>query len=145
MFNYMNKNVGQRIPGVVLFEFYLALQSKIRLFTASEVDCIFCPVIRCLSMTMCTASSWLAGKQKHKMVLEMMIKNFTNLALSASARQLTCVWSTTVFHKVLYNQGQVGKVRPPHQFKHWRLWRNSQWIQWTHGNCINVLYPCMFK
>lgn len=44
---------------------YLALDSKIRLFTASKVDCIFWPVIRCLSITTCTASSWLAEKQRY--------------------------------------------------------------------------------
>lgn len=48
---------------VLVFYLYLAPQSKIRLFTASELDCRFWPVIRCLSMTTCTASSWLAGKK----------------------------------------------------------------------------------
>lgn len=33
----------------------------------------------------------------------------------------TCVGSTVIFHKVLYNQRQVGKIRLPHQFKHWGL------------------------
>lgn len=103
--------------------FYLALQSRIRLFTASEVDCIFWAVIRCLSTTTCTASSWVAGKQtdKHNRILGFKSDNEAFTKWASLLTQLTCVWSTTIFHKVLHDQGQVSKVRPPHQFKHWRL------------------------
>lgn len=71
LFNYMNINVEQlnswiwMLLMLICFCSYFALESRIRLFTASEVDCIFWPVIKCLSITTCTASSWLAEKRRH--------------------------------------------------------------------------------
>lgn len=47
--------------------------------------------------------------------------SFDQMISSVLQDHLTCVWSTAVFHKVFHHQGQVGKVRPPHQFKHWGL------------------------
>lgn len=92
-----------------------------RLFTASEVDCRFWPVMRCLSMTTCTASSWLAGKEANG-------KGWVCDTLPGQvwrAKRPTCVWATVVFHKVLYDQRQVGKIRLSHQFKHWRLQKKT--------------------
>ena len=45
-----------------------AVESRIRLFTATEVDWTFWPVIKCLSMTTCMASSWLARKPKRNTI-----------------------------------------------------------------------------
>lgn len=108
---------------VLVFYLYLAPQSKIRLFTASELDCRFWPVIRCLSMTTCTASSWLAGKKangKNMRVWDALPGQVWR------TKRPTCVRATVIFHKVLYDQRQVGKIRLPHQFKHWRLQKKTK-------------------
>lgn len=94
-----------------------------RLFTASEVDCMFCPVTRCRSTTTCTASSLLAAEQKKGGVKSKILGLIT---VFVRRGYVTCVRAAIIFDKILDDQRQVGKVGPPHEFKHWRLPNRQQ-------------------